>query len=1053
MADNFGVYNLTGRVEPVISSSLETALQPVSGNINIRRLPERHLRDLVEFDLQDESFAKIRNSFVIAELSSSQHEVTSRNAYLSGTEQLEFTDVPASGAVYYSKTNRLRQLTYKLSASADLPIVPGNTRQPSTIENVARGTFHSVSGSYRNNSYFDPAVFTIDVPEYGKIRDVKVWVELVHDHRGGTGPCLTASSPFYGGGSGTLANDLKHGLQGLQIALRSPNTNFKYSHPLWNDPTTFAFEKRPDSVVDARFKGVPDLLKNSYLLWGGHSLESDLGITLGSLTSSSPSEYVLNIVVTGSFTDQLTYPSMQVDKDDQPVIIFDMPFESKMMIRRSYFDGFSLLFAKEMVTSTFNVAGMTLLLGSDKRTPHILFTENGNSSVRYIRSSSAGWVGPDVVTPCSNQLAHDFAVDSHDKVMIFSRADDFIPSIFVSSSVTGWVRNKVGKNSAYFYFHSIQVDSNDVFHFSYLDHDDLGDWVFYGTTGSAGLTIEKAALVDFTLSTNPFVALALNSRNEPTIAIGANENGIRLITSGTNGWSSKVHFDNILFSPKFFPKNAVFDGNDDLHIITDMYTYRGVNNFDLGMVRSGSNGMSLEPVVDRSVITSNAGYPDRSIDFDSVGNLHIMHNEASVSGVFGSIHHLKKNFHSYRDAAYYEYDTDIDMRTVFTDSSLVSNPRHLEDSYESSTSVSPGPSSIQVERARKEGSYPSPTSASVKLFNYGYLDTPYFQSAWMSGANFPWILDSRIPPGNFHGRNFSATSSLNIPIPPGWLSGPAFTPMAGEFPTSGSQIGPANIQPVYPLLDDVFAEKVVRQSSLTSTPALDSFSKKIVGFRPGLRGTEINGKWQLLIGNNADYIAGNMTGSLRGGYWFRQFRIEFLVDQGEDDQYKTMPSRAFKYKKPGYVTGRAGRRLFHTVSGSAAWDIGVNNIFTIQRDEYGRSVGITNVTGSTQFAVFSQLTGALPTILSASGLYDQVQSTYLSNEFGTPYVPITSGSAEIPSFDVFDIDEAKKSRLVFDQVLNPKTLIPKDNTLRASLARADIVKSTRDFILTKIGKG
>lgn len=104
---------------------------------------------------------------------------------------------------------------YKLTASAGLPETPANDRGPSEVEYTGsrggiNGTFHPVSGSYRNNSIWSPSEFVIDVPDYGKIRDVKVWLEFVHDHR--TGPGIVSASVNGWGGTGDANINRRQGL-------------------------------------------------------------------------------------------------------------------------------------------------------------------------------------------------------------------------------------------------------------------------------------------------------------------------------------------------------------------------------------------------------------------------------------------------------------------------------------------------------------------------------------------------------------------------------------------------------------------------------------------------------------------------------------------------------------------------------------------------------------------------------------------------------------------------------------------------------------------------
>ena len=1000
--------------------------------------------------------AKKRHAFVISELSSSQHEVSSRNAYVSGTLPLETTAVPASASLIYSKEGRFRKLTYKLSASANLPEVPTNLRGPSQIENFPRNTWTPTSGSYRNASYFNPAVFSIDVPEYGKIRDVRVWVELLHDHRGGTGP-INASSASYAGGSGSTNYDYKHGLQGLQIALRSPNTNFRYSHPHWNDPTTLQFQKRPGAGVSAQYQEVPDLLRNSYLLWAGHAVEQDLGISLGSHTASVPGLWDIDVVATGVFTNQLTYPSMDINYNDRPVYVWNMPFEGRLKISRPFSNAGVVTYAVETVTTSSNIAGTTLRLGSDRKTPYILIGEDADTRLKMARSSSQGWVHSDV-SPTTNQIINDFAVDRTGKIVVLTRGNNYFPKLIVSSSdSSGWITTEVGRGGSYSFWHSVECDQSGTFHFTFFDRDEVDGkfYIFYGKTGSAGLSLERAYQPDWTIFSDIQLSIAVNSKNEPYIcgAPSTDRDGVFILSSGSNGWASRELFNDIIGGSNTLPRGATFDVDDNLTWLIGMSTYRGVAANDFAVIRSGTNGISLDMLPDRSVLQSFGGYPEFSLKTDSRKRVHVMHDEvfATFGGVFGTIFHYRKTYTSGSESTHYEYDTDIDMRTVFTDSSRVPNPRHLEDVYPKNNPADTGPAGLQIEKIYRTNIYPSPLSAAIGTFAYAFLDPVYYQSAWLTGANFPWMLDARLPPGNFQGRSFSATASLpnGSSPPPGWLTGPGGVANTNEFSTTGSNIGPVDIQPVYPLLDDVFVEKIVSQSPLTSFTSSLASNGKVVGFRPGLRGTEVHGTWKLLIGNNADINGAAVTGSERGGYWFRQFRLEFLIDQnvGVRSMY---PSAERRYRKPSHATAHSSKRTIHIISGSSAWDGGTYRVFTSQPDEYGRSIGITESSGNLDFAVFTQLTGTFATVLSSSGRLDGVKSTFLSNEFGTPYIPISSGSGEIPSFEPFTSQDAEDSRTIFQQVINPTTIVPKDNTLRAFLARSNVITTTRDAILKKI---
>lgn len=218
---------------------------------------------------------------------------------------------------------------------------------------------------------------------------------------------------------------------------------------------------------------------------------------------------------------------------------------------------------------------------------------------------------------------------------------------------------------------------------------------------------------------------------------------------------------------------------------------------------------------------------------------------------------------------YHSFNTDIDMRTIFDDSSVYLNPREA--------SVNP------LGRLVNEGQYASPSSASL----FGYMKYENFGPVFdtdhsMTGSNVPWMMDDRIAPGILFGRdrNFATgtdgvvMSSSLFPIPKGWIIGDETGPV-----TYGLQLGPQSIRPVYPMLDDIVVEKTFTDTSYTSNSYFAAPADvKFLGKRPGLRGSEVHGRWKLLIGNNADFVSGEPTGSIRDGIWFRQFRLEFTVD-------------------------------------------------------------------------------------------------------------------------------------------------------------------------------
>ncbi len=1059
MADNTGIYEISGKVEATLSSSLHSALAPPSGNINLRRLPERHARDLSEIREVRQSPTNFMNVFVIPELSSSRHEVSSTNGFVSGSAALERTAVAATGTQYYAKNSQLVKLVYKLSASAGLPSIPGNLRGPSQIENFPRNTFDPVSGSYRNNSYTDPAIFEINVPEYGTIRDIKVWVELIHDHRGGTGASVAGSSnPFWGGGSGSVSEDLKQGLQGLQIAIRSPNTNFMYAHPLWNDKSTYGFQKNPNASLSASLK-IPELLRNSYLLWAGHSVEEDLGYAFGSRLTSSISHWSLETVATSSsgLNFKIGSTSMKADANGNPVFVWER-FKlasalNSLQFRRSYYDdngAVSSSYEEIVALGSARANNISLHLGSrDRTTPHVIVNKLG-AGIYYYTSGTAGWSEESVGGALLTSVP-DFALDSKDKIMVITQRTNSSPQLLVQPTVSGsgWISMALGNSVGTAIPASIVCDSNDVFQFCFFPGapNASAQTIVYGKSGSDGLSISRVPYRRAYTS----VSIVVDSSNQPVIfAAASGAAGIDVFHSTSAGWSSRTFLESKISGAYFSPRSARSNGsNGETGLIFALQSYRNSVKDHVCFMLSSSNGMSFAQIdnpLNRNY-TGSMG-DSLSLDFDDFGRVHAGYN--SLVGALpngASLSYSQKNLREANDSPYYEFDSDIDMRTVFTDSSRFANPRSLGKLYKSANLNSPGNSALQVERAFEQGTYSSPLSCSVDLLNLSYFDPVLYESSWLTGANFPWMLDDRIPAGNFRGRNYSVTASLGLGVPTGWLTGPGGVASANEWPTSGSQIGPQDIQAVYPILDDIYVRKMTTEAPLSGVATIASFAKTIEGFRPGLRGTQVNGTWKLMIGNTAQTISGSSTGSERGGFWFRQFRLEFLVDQRRPIQFGSFSSRARKYSRtnsPGPTNNIIG-----IISGSASWDTGLNYVLFLKNEEYGRSLGITSSTGSDGFAVFTRLTGTFADNLNRSGTYAEVMRSFLDNEFGTPYIPISSGSSEIPSFDVFDVEESRRSRRIFDEIINPKTLVPKDNTLKASLSRADVTISTRDAITKK----
>ncbi len=192
------------------------------------------------------------------------------------------------------------------------------------------------------------------------------------------------------------------------------------------------------------------------------------------------------------------------------------------------------------------------------------------------------------------------------------------------------------------------------------------------------------------------------------------------------------------------------------------------------------------------------------------------------------------------------FQRDRSMRVVFADSAQVTNPRHHTPvSTSGNFSGAPNAGIYKVEVASAFG-----------------FDCPWTSETEISGAN-----------------TFAAAGSP----PTGWLTGPGGTNGVNEWPTTGSNYGASSIRPLYPMLDPIFQKKrfgseALRLSGQVLTDPVNRINTVVnsnqdswTGFRPGLRGTEINGTWTLLIS-----LSG-WSGANPPPMYFRQVRLEFIV--------------------------------------------------------------------------------------------------------------------------------------------------------------------------------
>jgi hypothetical protein len=976
------------------------------------------------------------------------------NTYASASKPLEETAVPASSTVYYEKGRRLRRLYYTLSASAGMTPSPANETGPSTVERLGRSTWEPFSGSYRNNTYHNPATFQIDVPDRGRIRDVRVWVEFIHDIRGGAGTLQNAA--FNKGGAGSATPHREHGLQGVQIALRSPNTSFRSAHPLWNDPRLKGIGK--DGTI-------PGLLQNSYLLWAGHACEKDLSGTLGSLTSSfvdTDDNRTMEILVTsGSFAAPSAYLHGMRDKT---TVARSLP--SNTGPNRGVYGG---------PTFTIVSAGDNGGMGSTRL--HLLTLITGSS--RFF-----SWSEVDTLAIAENQMSVGFRFDSKGYKHLLYQSASFgggtTDLVYARMTGSSWEKEVVTTfTSEKITSYDLALDDNELPNvaFNSISYAGAGSCiVYFARKNSDGTwTKEDVSAKD----SGNYVRIQFDrSRSQPVVAastFGSNVvQAVKVYRSGSSGWSSEVALTSST-STSVDHHGIEIDSEGKIHVAAlAVASGRGTSVVPLCYTSSSRGWYEAGPVITSSLSDTHGGLSftlDREenpcfswASYSAAGkagsrialsdengwtiktmftgsgleetclSFDDQNNAIAIAGGYDApVGYAFLSFENRRHSSsmYNEFDTDIDMRTIFTDSSNIVNPRNLSSLHGEASLTSTGFGESR-RRLLVDSKYPSPSSASISRgYNAIGERLQMTEPSVLSGANYPWMCDQRVFPGRLTG--FATPPSGAVPSE--WYSG-----LSGQFSSSGEQLGPSTIQPVYPLLDDVYVEKIVDFPTTSQLP-FDRSSTKLVGFRPGLRDTEVNGKWTLLIGTEGDSGAANA----RAGIWFRQFRLEFLIDEGPRDQ-QFYPSRSRKFSKPSHVPAANGKRLIAVMSGSSIWDIGTNVVYTEVPQDYGRTVGITDNTGSSLdgFAVFSRVTGTLYDRLDSGA-----KSAYLNNEFGTPYIPLSSGSGEDPSFDPFTKEDKALSKQVLNDVIGAKANFMSSNTLKSLASRSRYSRKVRDIVSSR----
>jgi hypothetical protein len=309
------------------------------------------------------------------------------------------------------------------------------------------------------------------------------------------------------------------------------------------------------------------------------------------------------------------------------------------------------------------------------------------------------------------------------------------------------------------------------------------------------------------------------------------------------------------------------------------------------------------------------------------------------------------------------WQRDRGMRTVFSDGAPVLNPRHLLEGVYPSASNFNGAPNAAVGIAR---------------------NAPF-------GSDVPWTSEANIRGS----QTFAAAGSP----PAGWLTGPGAAADVNEWPTTGVNYGTNTIRPLYPLLDPLLCKKRVtgdaQPTSGTNNQTLpESYRPDIwAGARPGLRGTEISGTWELLL-----VAGGSLVSNPVPNWYFRQVRLEFTVETPSYTRAARFPRR----RGPVQSTD-ARQRLVALISGSdaalyppfvasplAGWDYWVTEVYVPvdHGGEIGRSFGLAGNSGSfpSDRALVYRLTGSLASISGS------IPGWLFTGQGGMPIIPESSAT-------------------------------------------------------------
>ena len=364
------------------------------------------------------------------------------------------------------------------------------------------------------------------------------------------------------------------------------------------------------------------------------------------------------------------------------------------------------------------------------------------------------------------------------------------------------------------------------------------------------------------------------------------------------------------------------------------------------------------------------------------------------------------------------WGNDLGMRTVFCDGSKYKNPRICSPGIPVDFNANGAPNVFG-----QWPSYPGTISGSA--------------GTWQNGNNAPWTTDS----GSW-GNNSAVLASLGAQAgspPNGWLTGPGETAGANEWPTTGSNIGAPDLQPVYPFLDAVYQKFTGSIPNWYSGGILGSpidflYNDHLTwaGRRPGLRGTEVSGTWTLMFCTpSVSFYSGSAAWT-----FVRQARLELLYTQNRPVALRRNSGRD---RTPtdgapillGLISGSGNYRI-DQVDVPSEQECFVHATFIESQARPDASFGLSLGTGS------NDPTTAL--VWSLSGAIQSVSGTnpgwLTDNFYGMPAIPASSWSLAVrdpvdpvPATDPFKtifprkiLDGARTLPIVSRDDNPPKTL-------------------------------